>query len=199
MSHIEQIILSRHSVRKYEPGAVIPDADLTRILELAVSAPSSWNLQHWRFLVIREEANKQKLLSLAYNQQQVVDASAVIIVLGDLQANLVTADVYANAAPEVRDMMTSQVNGAYAGNPQIARDEAIRNGSLAAMQLMLAAKTLGYDTVPMGGYDAAGVVREFGIPDRYIPVVMIPIGKAAQPGRPTGRLPLDQVTIYERF
>lgn len=195
----EQVILSRHSVRKYKRGVEIPEAELKRMLELAASAPSSWNLQHWRFLVIREEANKQKLLPLAFNQQQVADASVVVIVLGDLQANLAAPDIYAGAAPEIRETMIGQINGAYANNPQLARDEAIRNGSLAAMQLMLAAKALGYDSVPMGGYDHDGVIREFNIPDRYLPVMIIPIGKAEQPARPTARLPLEQVTINERF
>lgn len=194
-----EVIKERHSVRQYQPGVQIPEADLQEILSLAASAPSSWNLQHWRFLVIQDEANKQKLLPIAYNQQQVVDASVVVIVLGDLQANLVAPDVYASATPEIRDMMVKQIEGAYANNPQLARDEAIRNASYAAMQLMLAAKAKGYDSVPMGGYNPAALIQEFNIPERYVPTLMLPIGKAAKPARATERLPLAQTVINERF
>ncbi|OXM84877.1 nitroreductase family protein [Paenibacillus rigui] len=195
----EELILSRHSVRKYEPGVTIPDAELNEILELAASAPSSWNLQHWRFLVIREQANKEKLLPIAYNQQQVVDASVVVVVLGDLEANLVAPKVYENATEQIREMMLGQINGAYQNNPGLGRDEAFLNASLAAMQLMLAARVKGYDTVPMGGYSKEALIKEFNIPARYVPIMLLPIGKAQAPGRATDRLPLQEQVIHERF
>ncbi|WP_235941647.1 nitroreductase family protein [Paenibacillus puerhi] len=195
----EQFLQSRHSVRQYVAGTVLSDQELNELLELASCAPSSWNLQHWRYLVIREQANKERLLPIAYGQQQVVDAAAVIVVLGDLEANKVTEQVYEKAAPEIREMMKKQVDSAYAGNPSLARDEAIRNASFAAQQLMLAAKAKGYDTVPMGGYNSQALIKEFAIPERYVPVVMIPVGKAAKPARATDRLPLEHQTIHERF
>jgi nitroreductase len=195
----EEAIRSRHSVRKYQRDVTIPDAEWNEILELAFSAPSSWNLQHWRFLVVKEQENKDKLLPITYNQQQTSDASVVVVVLGDLQANLVASNVYENASPEIRDMMIGQINGAYENNPQIARDEAIRNASLAAMQLMLAAKAKGYDSVPMGGYNAAALIKELNIPERYIPVMVIPIGKALAEGRATDRLPIEHQVIQESF
>ncbi|MDQ1911481.1 nitroreductase family protein [Paenibacillus sp. GD4] len=194
-----QVIRERHSVRQYQKGVTIPEAELNELFELAGLAPSSWNLQHWRYLVVQDQANKEKLLPLSFGQQQVVDASVVVIVLGDLQANLVAEEVFAGAPAEIKERMVQQINGAYASNPQVARDEAIRNASLGAMQLMLAAKAKGYDSVPMGGFDPAGVVKEFGIPERYIPVMLLPIGKAQTPGRATERFPLDKIVIRERF
>lgn len=195
----EETMRTRHSVRQYQRGVEIPEAELMEMLELATTSPSSWNLQHWRFLVIREEANKQKLLPIAYNQQQVVDASVVVVVLGDTQANLIAPEVYAGASPEIREMMLNQINGAYASRPEVGNDEALRNGAFAAMQLMLAAKVKGYDTVPMGGYNREALIKEFNIPERYVPVVMLPIGKAERPARPTERLPIERQVIMERF
>ncbi|NHN32397.1 nitroreductase family protein [Paenibacillus agricola] len=195
----EDIIRSRRSVRKYERGVTIPAAEWNEILELAFSAPSSWNLQHWRFLTIQEQANKDRLLPIAYNQQQVSDASINVVVLGDLQANLAAETVFENAAPEVREMMLGQINGAYANNSVFSRDEAIRNASLAAMQLMIAAKAKGYDSVSMGGYNPKALIKEFNIPERYIPVMIISIGKAAAPGRATERLPMEHQVISESF
>lgn len=205
MSHTEQKLTaeetmrSRRSVRHFQPGVQIPEAELNEILSLAATAPSSWNLQHWRFLVVREQANKERLLPITYNQKQTVDASVVIIVLGDLQANLIAPTVYEQATSQIRDMMLGQINGAYHNNPALGRDEAIRNASLAAMQLMLAARAKGYDSVPMGGYDRDALVKEMNIPERYVPVMIIPIGKAAAPGRATDRLPLEQQIIHESF
>jgi nitroreductase len=192
-------LLDRHSVRKYKRDVSISDEQLNEILELTTTAPSSWNLQHWRFLVIRDQANKDQLLPLAYNQQQVSDASAIIIVLGDLQANLVAPKVFENAPPQVRESMLGQINGAYTNNPELAHDEAIRNASLGAMQLMIVAKAKGYDTVPMGGYDKAAVKDLLNIPDRYVQIMMIALGEAETPGRATERLPIEHQTIHESF
>ncbi|KQL43510.1 nitroreductase family protein [Brevibacillus choshinensis] len=201
----EQAMEARHSVRKYDPSAVIPQGELNEILRLAASAPSSWNLQHWRFLVVTDPAIKQKLLPIAYNQQQVVDAYATIIILGDLEADKAATVVYDHAlakgivSQQVRDTMIAQVEGAYKNNPEIARDEAIRNSSYAAMQLMLAAKAKGYDTCPMGGYDRNKLIEALNIPSRYIPTLMLTLGKASVQAHPTDRLGLDQLVIENSF
>jgi len=201
----EEVMEARHSVRKYQPGTVIPREELQEILRLAATAPSSWNLQHWRFLVVTDPKQKEKLLPIAYGQQQVVDASATVIVLGDLEADKSARPVYDQALEkgyvnqQVRDSMIQQIEGAYRGNPQVARDEAIRNASLAAMQLMLAAKAKGYDTCPMGGFDREALSKELNIPERYMPVMMITVGKAASPAYPTTRFPLEQVVVENSF
>ena len=156
----EEIIKARHSVRKYKPNVKIPENTLNEILELAALAPSSWNIQQWRFLVIQEQAQKDLVKGIAYGQQQVSDASVVVVILGDLEANLTGHQIYDEAVAagqlpaEVRDTLVAQIDGAYTIE-QVARDEANKNAGLAAMQLMLAAKAKGYDTVAMGGFDKA--------------------------------------------
>jgi nitroreductase len=202
---VEQAMRERHSVRKYEAGHEIPSAELNAILELAATAPSSWNLQHWKFLVLTDQASKEKVLPIAYNQQQVVESSAVILVLGDLEADKNAELVFGPALKsgqmpqEAYDALTGQIKNAYTDNAQGARDEAIRNSSYLAMQLMLAAKAYGYDTCPMGGFDRDKIVEAFNIPSRYVPSVLIALGKAASPAHPTARFNLDQLVVKETF
>lgn len=199
------IMLERGSVRKYDPNVQIPEEELNEILELAAKAPSAWNLQHWRFLVITSQEMKQRILPIAYNQVQVVDSAATIVVLGDLEANRSVYEVYgeglkSDQLPQhVYDSLVSQVEGAYKDNPRFARDHAFLNASLAAMQLMLAAKAKGYDTCPMTGFDMDALIKECRIPERYVPVMMITIGKALKPARPTSRFSLDKLVIKESF
>ncbi|WLR52832.1 nitroreductase family protein [Bacillus tianshenii] len=194
----------RHSVRKYEKGHVIPEETFNEILEATIEAPSSWNLQHWRFLIIDDEKQKETLLPIAYNQQQIVDSSATIAILGDLEADKVADEVYREAVEKgfmdegVKATLVKQIQGAYE-NKQFARDEAFLNASLAASQLMLAAKAKGYDTVPMGGFDRKKFVEAFNVPERYVPVMLLPIGKAAQQAHGTGRFPLEDVVIKNSF
>jgi nitroreductase len=200
----EEVMRARHSVRYYEEGVTIPEAELNEILELASTAPSAWNLQHWRFLVITDQANKERLTPVAYGQQQVTTSSASVIVLGDLEADKSGEEIYdelvqkGQMPQEVRDNMVGSIKGAYQ-NKQYARDAAFSNATYAAMQLMLAAKAKGYDTVPMGGFDSEKLIAELNIPERFIPVVWITIGKAAKPAHASGRFPLSKTVIHESF
>jgi hypothetical protein len=96
-STLAELIKSRHSVKKYDPSVKISDAELKEMLELAHKAPSSWNLQHWRFLVITSEEGKKKLHQIANNQTQVLEASATVVILGDLEANITAEEIFGEA------------------------------------------------------------------------------------------------------
>ncbi|OPA76167.1 nitroreductase family protein [Paenibacillus selenitireducens] len=199
-----QVVNDRHAVKKYDSSVKISKAELTELIETATKAPSAWNLQHWKFVVIDDQAQKEKLLPIAYGQQQVVEASAVIAVLGDLEANKNAETIFGGAVQagqlpqEVKDMIVGQIEGAYK-SPQVARDSAVLNGSLAAMQLMLAAKAKGYDTCAMGGYDAVKFAEAFKVPSRYIPLMLISVGKAATPARASFRFPAADTIIWNQF
>jgi nitroreductase len=201
---VEESMRARHSVRKYQKDVTIPESELNEILELAATAPSSWNLQHWRFLVVTDQKSKERLLPIAYNQQQVVECSAVIVILGDVEADRSAEAVFRPAleaggmSKEAYDTLLGNIKNAYQNN-QFRRDEAILNAGFAAMQLMLAAKAKGYDTCPMGGFDRQKIVQELNIPERFIPVMMLTLGKAAAPAHPTKRFPLEQLVIKEKF
>ncbi|CAM4385818.1 nitroreductase family protein [Paenibacillus macerans] len=199
------VMRERHAVKHFDPAHKLSKSEITFLLEMAGSAPSAWNLQPWRFLVIADQRLQEKLLPVAYGQRQVVEASAVIAVLGDLEAHrdadmILSRDVAAGLMPEeIKANLCGQIEAAYLNNPQVPRDEAIRNASLAAMQLMLTAKAIGYDTCPMGGYDPAALIEAFDIPSRYIPVMLVAVGKAAQPARPSTRLSAEQTVVWNGF
>ncbi|HWI47251.1 MAG TPA: nitroreductase family protein, partial [Rummeliibacillus sp.] len=84
-STLNKVMHERKSVRKYDPQVKIPQSQLEELLLEATSAPSSSNLQPWRFLVIRDEAIKKELRAIAFNQEQVETSSAIIAVLGDIE------------------------------------------------------------------------------------------------------------------
>jgi nitroreductase len=202
----KKVIRERHSVRKYDPSWKISNEEIQELLSEAVLAPSSSNLQPWRFIVINEQSLQETLLPIAYNQQQVVDASAVIVVLGDTEAYRNVHTIYDQAlaegfiTPEVRETMVNNTWNGYSNlSPERRSNIALVDGGLISMQLMLAAKAKGYDTVPMGGYDADGLRKLFQISERYVPVMLIALGKAAAEGRPSTRLPLEDVTFWNEF
>lgn len=77
------IINERHSVREYDPTYKIHKEEIEEMLKAAASAPSSSNLQPWRFLVIQDEDVKKELQGIAFNQAPIGSCSAVIAVIGD--------------------------------------------------------------------------------------------------------------------
>ncbi|WP_369411273.1 nitroreductase family protein [Polycladospora coralii] len=202
---VEQTLIQRRAVRNYHQDQNISSQELQKILKLATYAPSSWNLQHWYFLVVSEKEMKEKLYAVAHQQNQILDASAVIIVLGDLEAYRNFEQIYqpflaAGFMDEERYFkMKTDIYAYYENNSSGARDEAIRNASLCAMQLMIAAKAQGYDTCPMIGFEVAALIDRFNIPPRYIPVMLISIGRATGKTSRTARLPLQSRITMEHF
>lgn len=199
-----ELMKERHSIRKYDSEFKMPQADLKEIIEAASEAPSSWNLQHWRFLAVQSDEKKEELLPIAYNQQQVKDSSVTIAVLGDKEANQAADTVFGESVKagamteELKNKIVENIHGAYEQDG-FAHNEALINASLAAMQLMLAAKEKGYDSVPMGGFDKDKLIYTFNIPERYIPVMLISIGKGIGTTRKSFRFPANDILINESF
>ncbi|WP_163856797.1 nitroreductase family protein [Paenibacillus elgii] len=200
------VIRERRSVRSYDSEVKISREELSEILRQATLAPSAANLQPWRFLVIDSPELKQKLLPIAFNQQQVVEASAVVAVLGDLENIRIAEKIYGQAVDagfmpaDTAKSFVERYTGMYSSMPPEAiRQIVYTDGGLVSMQLMLVARAKGYDTVPMAGYDKQKFMEAFGIADRYAPVMLIAIGKAAKPGHPTVRLPIEDITFFNEM
>jgi nitroreductase len=207
-TELSNIIRERHSIRHYDPDFKISDDEIKEIIREAVYAPSGNNLQTWRFLVITDQKLKEKIFTVSNDQHQVLEASALIIILGDLKGYQQAEKIFTRSVKEgivteeYKNAKITKVKENYEkensryGNPNWRKEIALIDGSLAAMQLMLVAKTKGYDTVPMIGYNMEGLRKILNIPDRYVNVLMIPIGKAAQPAHPTLRLDVEEITFW---
>jgi nitroreductase len=200
-----EVVNERHSVRQYVTDHQIPADDLHEILKLAHTAPSLWNLQHWRVIVVQDPQNKKALLPIAYNQQQVVDSSAIFVILGDLEAHKTGEAAFLPLVDEglmpqeVYEKTLGDIKQAYATQNAYTQNQAFLNSALFAMQLMLAAKSKGYDTGPMGGFDPVRLAEALNIPKRFVPVMMISMGIASSPAFKTTRLPLDKIVVNESF
>lgn len=196
----------RRSVRQYDPEFNMDKSEVLEILEAATLAPSSSNLQPWRFLVIKDQKEKERLLPIANNQQQIVDASVVIAVLGDRDAYKNADRIYSTIAEKGRmpeDVKDMYVNSILDGYGSFSKERLSKiahiDGGLVSMQLMLAAKAKGYDTVPMGGYDEIKFKKEFNVPENYEAIMLISLGKGAKAGFEKTRLPLDDLINWNRF
>ncbi|MBK9387655.1 MAG: nitroreductase family protein [Planctomycetes bacterium] len=196
-----EAIRARRSVKHYDPDHVMPEQDLQLLLEHAVLSPTSFNIQNWRFLVVRDKALRQQIRAAAWNQAQVTDASVLIVMCADLQAWKHDPVRYWRDAPApLREMLAPMIEPFYAGKPELQRDEAMRSMGFAGQTLMLAAKALGYDSNPMIGFDPQKVAELIRLPKDHVIGFLLPIGKALKPANPRGgQLALQDVVVHDRF
>jgi len=199
------IITGRRSVKLYDENVKITKEELQDIIQEASLAPSSANMQPWRVIVVHSPEGKNKLRPLVqFNTRQNDTSAAMLIILGDTQSELYLEKIYNTAVElgkmpkDVRDKLVTQIMSMF---PQLPRELKIEiakiDGSLFAMQLMLVARAHGYDTNPMGGFERDKVVSTFDLDDeRYVPVMILSIGKAKEAGHESVRLPGEEITFW---
>lgn len=198
-----EVIKHRISTNKFDTSRTLSEAEIKELVGYATEAPSAYNIQNWRFVAVMDPEAKERLKAVAYNQQKVVDAAVTFIVLGDLRGYEKLPEILKPMVDggvmeqKAADGWAKSAASAYIGNEQFARDEAIRSAAFAAMTLMIAAEAKGLSTGPMIGFDPEGVKREFNIPDRYVPVMLLTVGYAGPgnwPRKP--RIIVDEVLAF---
>jgi len=177
---LKDVYESRRAVNFFLKDKAIPDEILKSIIDLAVLAPSAFNLQPWELIAVKSEEAKQNLLPLAMNQPKILEAPVTLILIGDLEG-------YGAQNPEWSVMEAAMGKEAVDGYKQFAAmlygstDErkvkfAESNAGLLAMSIMYAAKYYGVDSHPMSGIDFEGIRKEYGLGDSKTPVMLISLG-----------------------
>lgn len=201
----QETVKSRRSIRTYQPDVKISQQEMQELLAEATLAPSSLNLQPWRFLVIESEEGKATLKELAkFNQRQVETSSAVIAVFVDMESIETTQEIYDLAVEkgvmpaDVRDRQVPSIQSMLRAIPrEEMRAMNFIDAGLVSMQIMLSAQARGYATNPMGGFEKEKIAEAYGLDkNRFEPVMLISIGKAADEGRASVRLPIDDIAKW---
>ncbi|HEX8161800.1 MAG TPA: nitroreductase family protein [Pyrinomonadaceae bacterium] len=202
---LTDVLLERRATGEFLPDEV-PEEFLEAILKLAAQAPSGYNLQPWRFIVVREEENRKRLQSVAFNQPKVGQAPVVVIAVGMKEAWKETADeVFREGAERGAgsvDNWEKYRDGAmgFLDGMQQMPVWVNRHTMIAFTVMMLAAEAYGFDTAPMEGFDAAAVKREFGVPEEGEVVALLAIGRAKGAEKPyPGRFGLGRIVYEEKF
>lgn len=200
---MKETILNRRSIRKYQ-NYKISDEELLEIIELAQRAPSTQNLQPWRFFIVGTPEAKEKLKkSMPYNQLQLETSSHMILLAVDPNRHE-KADIIFNRAVE-QGIMPAEVRdkqlAGFKNNPPKTDDSGHINrlfldAGLIAMNFMLSAKSYGYDTNAIGGFERSTVNENLGIDKNLIPALLISIGKADEEGYKSVRLTTDETTTF---
>lgn len=194
-------IRSRRAIKHYDPDHLMPEETVRQLMDLTLQAPTAFNIQHWRFVLVRHPQLRAKIRAVAWDQAQVTDSSLLVILCGDLRAwDRDPARYWVNAPKEVQDFLVPAIGDYYRDKPQVQRDEVMRSAGLAGQTLMLAAKAMGYDSCPMDGFDFEAVAKLINLPEDHVISFMIAVGKGTKDAWPKpGQLPYDSVVITDRF
>ena len=194
-------IYQRRAVKHYDPEHEFSDAEIEKLMEAAIQTPTSFNIQNWRFVLVRDKDLRSKLRAAAWDQAQVTDASLLIILTADLKSwDKAPERYWKDAPPEVAEMLVNMIRPFYDGKDQLQRDEAMRSCALAGQTIMLAAKDMGYDSCPMIGFDPEKFAELINLPEDHVISFIISVGKATKPAWPKpGQLALSDVVVHDRF
>ena len=194
-------IRARRAIKHFDADHEMTEAEVNELLSLAVLAPTAFNIQNWRFVVVTDQALRKQIREVAWDQSQVTDTSLFIILCADLRSWEKQPERYwVNAPKEVIEFMIPAIDEYYRGKDQVQRDEAMRSCGIVAQTLMLAAKSMGYDSNPMIGFDQDKVAEIIKLPENHVISMLMVVGKQTQPAMPRGgQLPLDKVVFTDRF
>lgn len=196
-----EAIRSRRAIKKFDSTYKMSDEQIDTLMNLTILSPTSYNQQNWRFITVTDQSIKDKISIAARNQAQPSDGSLVIILCGNLNAwNENPLRYWKNSTSEKQEHVQNALRVKYAESPQNRRDEAIRSCGFAGQTIMLAARQMGLDSCPMVGFEYDELAKIINLPDDHLIVLMIVIGKTAEPPNPRGgQLAIDEVVFKNKF
>lgn len=185
----------RRSIRAFEPGP-IPREVLEEILHVARRAPSAFNLQPWRFVIVETPEVKERLAAAAHNQRQVSSAPAVIVLYTDMADALENVEEVLHPGMDAAKRVSAGegILRSFASRDESAREAwGAEQGNIALGYLLLAAEAHGYQTSPMLGFDAAATKELLGLPAHVRIPALVAIGRGAEAGFPSHRHALERI------
>lgn len=178
---LSQAIAGRRATPSFD-GVAIPDADLMKILDAGLQAPSGYNMQPWRFIVVRSAEQKKRLRGASYNQAKVEEASAVVVACGDADGwrsgdldEMLRLGREGGMPEHYAEQAKNTIPNYLSNHPNIAM-WLNRQVMLAFTHMLLMAETLGYDTAPMEGFEQEKVREVLKLPLSYHVVALLGIG-----------------------
>lgn len=196
-----QAIRERRSIKHYDAGHRITKEEEGLLIDLAMQAPSSFNIQHWRLVKVTDADIRKAMRAAAHDQAQITDASLVYVITADLKAwEKDPGRYWRNAPQEVQDFIVPWIRPFYEGKERLQRDEAMRSVGFVGQTLMLAAKAMGYDSCPMIGFDPEKVAELINLPADHAIGMILVIGKGVKAAWPKpGYIDIKDMVIENRF
>jgi nitroreductase len=206
MKSLTDVIRERRATPSFD-GSPVPAGDLRQILEAGLHAPSGYNMQPWRFIVVQSAEQKRKLRAASYNQAKVEEASLVIVACGDMDGWRKDLDLMiemgrAGGMPEsyAAQARSSVSNYMSSFTPDQMKLWLNKQVMLAFTHMLLMAETLGYDTAPMEGFEQDQVHEALRLPLSFWAVALLCVGHLKGADKfDGGRFELNHTVFGEEY
>jgi nitroreductase / dihydropteridine reductase len=192
------IVMQRYATKQFD-GRMIGEENLFALLDLIRYSPSAFNLQPWKIKVVTAGKIKANLRPHANDQPQITSCSHLLVFCANLELEPLVEKVVAGMKGSgMPDAMARQyatmINGYIASMSPDQRIAFAREQCYIALSNAVnGAKSLGFDSCPMGGFDPVAFAEVLFLPEEYVPVVLCAIGYAADTPLPKWRLPREEV------
>ena len=197
-----EAIYKRRAIKHFDPQHRISAEEEQQLLDATIQSPTSFNIQHWRFVILRDSELRAKIRSeFANDQAQITDASLLILFTADLLAWDKNPERYwVNAPKDIAELLVSWIKPFHEGREWLQRDEAQRSIGISMQTLMLAAEDMGYQSCPMIGFDIDKVAELIHLPKDHVMGPMVAIGKGTKEAWPKpGQIPVNELIIENSF
>jgi nitroreductase/dihydropteridine reductase len=175
----------RYATKKFDTSNKLTDKQFEIISEAMRLAPSSYGLQPWKFVVVKDPAVREKLRAVAYDQPQVTDASHFIVLCVRTDVDAAFVDHFIQSVAATRNMPIEALSG-YADlikgamghmTPEQIVEWSSKQVYLALGVALLAAAENEIDTAPMEGFDKAAFDEILGLKEHKLESrVMLSLG-----------------------
>ncbi len=197
-----EAIYNRRAVKHFDSDHQLTKEEENKLLEATIQAPTSFNIQHWRFVILRDPQLRAKIRTeFGNDQSQMTDASLLVLFTADVKAwNKDPERYWKNAPKEVAELLVNWMGPFHAEKEWLQRDEAQRSIGIAMQTMMLAAQEMGYQSCPMIGFDHEKVAELINLPTFHVIGPMVAIGKGTkEPWPKPGQLPLSELVVENSF
>ncbi len=174
MADILELIKSRRTIKSFLPKYVSHEL-IFKVIDAGRHAPSSGNLQNWKFIVIVDPSLKLKLAESAHQQFELASAATLIVVLGEHEK----AERYYGLRGE--------------------RLYTVQNCAAAIQNMLLEAHSLGLGACWVGAFDEDEVKSLCSIPENVRPQAIIALGYPKEVPKKPPKYPLETVVYFDKW
>jgi nitroreductase len=196
----------RYATKQFDAARKISADDWATLEESLVLTPSSFGLQPWRFIVVTEQATKEKLVPVSWNQRQIADASHLVVfaIKKELGANEV--DHYLGRIAAVRGVTAESLKGfrdvlvgflAQPADQFNPNHWAAKQAYIALGNFMTSAALIGVDTCPLEGIEPARYDEILGLAEQGYQTVVVAAAGYRAAGDKYATLPKVRFTTEE--
>jgi len=195
----KEIVQKRYATKSFD-GRKIPESEVSELMEIIRNAPSSFNIQPWKIIVVTENNLKEKLTPSSMNQKQIESCSHLLVFCAN-------KDIAGNIDKLEKLMKKAGANTGYIeimrGFDKSLSEEqklawAQRQTYLALGNALNGAKSLGFDSCPMEGFDPKAYAKILDLPSNLVPTALCPIGYASDKPMPKLRFTKEEIFIYNK-